>query len=163
MHALLDLEPGSRIELPHGTSVAVSHAIGTELDGTPLRCPTPWPVVAGRQAVDLSVVRSGGAGCAAKVYADPAPAGPVGATTPDGASIMFSWTREHVPAVGVWIDAGGWPAGSGATQVAIEPTTSGHDDLDSAVASGRALLLRAGERIRWDVAIDVRGAASSRP
>ncbi len=161
MHALLELEPGSRFELPQGTSVTLSQEIGTGLEAAPLRRPTPWPVVVGSPAVDLSVVQAGGAGFATKLYADPAPPGPVGATTPDGASIMFSWTREHVPAVGLWIDAGGWPAGSGATQVAIEPTTSGHDDLDTAMASGRALLLRAGERICWDVTIEVRGTPAA--
>jgi hypothetical protein len=105
--------------------------------------------------VDLSVMQAGGAGYAAKLYADPAPPDRVGAATPDGASILFSWTRDRVPAVGVWIDAGGWPAGSGATQVAIEPTTSGHDDLDSAIASGRAMRLGSGERVCWEVTIEV--------
>lgn len=158
MHALLDLEAGSRIELPRGASVALSQAIGSGLEGAPLRRPVPWPVVVGRDGLDLSVVRAGDAGIAAKLYADPAPPGQVGATTPDGASILFDWARERVPAVGLWIDSGGWPAGAGATQVAIEPTTSGHDDLDAATAAGRAMVLRSGERVCWDVTIEVRGA-----
>jgi len=158
MHALLDVEPGSRIELPPGTALCMTQGIGMELDSLRRGATVTWPVARGSADVDLSVIRDASVGLAAKLYADPAPPGPISVRTPDGARLAFQWSRDVAPAVGVWIDNGGWPTGAGLSQLAIEPTTSGHDDLQAAIRDRRARVLEAGERLTWEVSIAVEAA-----
>jgi hypothetical protein len=73
----------------------------------------------------------------------------------DGAEIRFDWDRKFAPALGVWLDYGGWPAGAGRHQVALEPTTSAHDDLEAASRDGSQVWLRAGEVVRWHVTMEL--------
>lgn len=153
MHALLELEPGALIELSR-TELAMPFATGLGVTATDS---VRWPAVRGTDGdVDLSRVRAADAHFAAKLYADPAPAGPVRAVAPDGASIAFTWTRGIAPALGLWLDYGGWPdPNAGSRQVAIEPMTSGHDHLASALAAGRARWVRARETVAWEVQLEV--------
>ena len=65
--------------------------------------------------------------------------------------LRFDWNGTEVPALGLWLDYGGWPNEHPVYQVAIEPTTGAADDLAEAEALGQARLLIPGETQRWTV------------
>ncbi len=65
--------------------------------------------------------------------------------------LRFDWDGSDIPALGLWLDYGGWPEESPLRQVAIEPTTGAADDLAGAEATGQARLLNPGETHRWSV------------
>ena len=143
-HPVFRLEPGCRIELP-----GVSEVVRTSQSGIDLPARSGWPVAAptGGSPIDLSRVHTG-LGWSAKLYAEALE--PVSAVTPDGARLEIDWERGFAPVMGIWLSYGGWPPGGPACeQVALEPTTSAHDDLTSAQADGQARLLEAGARLAW--------------
>ncbi len=143
-HPVFRFEPGCRLELP-----GVTEAVRTSQAGIDLPARVGWPlaVPSGGAPLDLSRVHTG-LGWSAKLYAQ-APA-PVSAVAPDGARLEIDWERGFAPVLGIWLSYGGWPAqGPPCEQVALEPTTSAHDDLASAQADGQARLLAAGARLTW--------------
>ncbi len=143
-HPVFRLEPGCRLELP-----GVDEVVRTSQSGIDLPARAGWPVAtpAGGVPVDLAQVQTG-LGWSAKLYAD-APA-PVTAAAPDGARLEIDWDRDFAPVLGIWLSYGGWPLGGPpCEQVALEPTTSAHDDLASAQADGQARLLEAGAQLTW--------------
>jgi hypothetical protein len=148
-HPVFRLEPGTRLELP-----GVSEVVRTSQAGIGLPSRPSWPSAApvGAAAIDLSLVHSG-LGWSVKLYAE-APPGPVHAIAPDDARLTIDWDRGFAPALGVWLSYGGWPAdGPPCEQVALEPTTSAHDDLASAQADGQARLLAPHARLAWWVSL----------
>jgi UDPglucose--hexose-1-phosphate uridylyltransferase len=161
MHALLDLEPGARIEMGTATPFVVSSALGCGSESVRMAEVHQWPLLEwGEGRRDLSIADAPGAGWAAKVYADPGPT-TMRAINPDGSSISFHQPGSPEPAFGLWLDYGGWPAPMGVRQVAIEPATSGHDDLGGAMRDGRALTLAPGASANWEVQVEVRARSSS--
>jgi hypothetical protein len=144
-HPVFDLEPDTLLELPGVTEVVRTSQAGIDL---PPR--TSWPLAAPRAGgtLDLSRVHSG-LGWSAKLYAE-APPGPVHAVTPAGARLTIDWDRAFAPALGIWLSYGGWPPGGPPVeQVALEPTTSGHDDLAAAQAAGQHRVLPPRGRLAW--------------
>ena len=111
------------------------------------------------RTTDLSRIGGVEAGTALKAYARAASLdGPAIAIQPDGAGLAIEWDRQAAPFLGVWIDAGGWPAGTGRHQVALEPTTAPHDDLASAVAAGSAAWARVDRDVTWWTTLRLVGA-----
>lgn len=163
MHPLLALEPGTRIELPGIERLRVSHATGLHLATT--GGGVDWPIArrADGSTVDLSLVPPVGAGLALKLAGDAPPAGPVRARQPDGSSLAIGWDRAFAPSLGLWLDAGGWPAGEGRHQVALEPATAPTDDLSDAIRDRRSIRLGGRERREWWVRLLLDGPAGSRP
>ena len=159
MHPLLALEPGARLVLGGVHRVAITNATGFDLgsvDGT-----VDWPLARLRdgRTTDLSRIAGVEAGTALKAYARAASLdGPAIAIQPDGAGLAIEWDRQAAPFLGVWIDAGGWPAGTGRHQVALEPTTAPHDDLASAVAAGSAAWARVDHDVTWWTTLRLVGA-----
>jgi hypothetical protein len=137
MHALLALEPGATLvvepALPGRWPVALDGAGGASVD-------TVLPI-------DASV--------SAKLYLPAGDLTRVAARGVDGAEIRLDWDREFAPVLGVWLDYGGWPAGAGRHQVALEPTTAAHDDLAAATRDGSQVWLPAGEIVRWQVTMEL--------
>jgi hypothetical protein len=156
MHPLLALEPGSRVELSGldriGLRSSTEIEFATDEAGT-----VGWPIATATDGtkIDLALVHDAGAGFAVKLATNVAPAGAIGVRTPDGAAIHVDWKRAVAPAVGIWLDHGGWPEGAALRQVAIEPATSGDEDLVSAVMAGRARLVPVGGNIRWWARLEV--------
>lgn len=143
-HPVFGLEPGTRIELP-----GVGRVVRTSQLGIDLAEQTAWPVssAAGGRSIDLSRVHTG-LGWAAKLYAHASE--PVTAVAPDGVRLSIDWDRGFAPVLGIWLAYGGWPQdGPACEQVALEPTTSAHDDLEAARAAGRAQVLGPGEQAAW--------------
>jgi hypothetical protein len=150
MHPLLALEPGATLVIAGLQRVTVTAATGVDLVASGQAA--GWPVAELRSggSVDLSRIPDAEAGVALKAYATTdAIQGPVIAVQPDGAGLAFDWDRRVAPVLGIWIDAGGWPAGEGRQQVALEPTTAPFDDLAGAFAADRATWARAGRDVRW--------------
>jgi hypothetical protein len=149
-HPVFRLEPDSRIELPGVSRVVRTSQAGIDL---PVACAWPLATLGDGTSVDLSHVHTR-LGWSAKLYAE-APPAPVSAVAPDGARLAIDWDRAFAPALGIWLAYGGWPAGGPPVeQVALEPTTSGHDDLRAAQGDGRARVLEPGARIGWWVSME---------
>lgn len=153
MHALLALEPGSRIVIEPGGEARVTHQEGFRF--APGLATMAWP--GGAPALD--VVRGIGARRAAKLYLDAGSLTRVAALATDGSELRFAWDRAFAPTLGVWLDYGGWPPGESRHQVAIEPTTSADDDLASAIAAGRARIVEPGTPLRWNVRLELATAS----
>ncbi|HET9520709.1 MAG TPA: hypothetical protein VFO73_06680 [Candidatus Limnocylindrales bacterium] len=146
MHALIALEPGSNIIVEPAARARLTHHAGLGLASDTQSL--DWP------GSSLDVVRGIEAGQAAKLYVAAAPLTTVAARTVDGAELRFSWDRAVAPALGIWLSYGGWPVeGRPRHQVALEPTTSPDDDLASAIAAGRAMVVAPGSPRRWTVRI----------
>ena len=153
MHALLALEPGSRIVVEPGGEARVTHH-----EGFPFAPGLEtWRGPAARQP--LIVVRGVGARYAAKLYLDARSLTRVAARATDGSELRFAWDLAFAPTLGIWLDYGGWPPGESRHQVAIEPTTSADDDLASAIAAGRARILEPGTPLRWKVRLELATAS----
>jgi hypothetical protein len=69
---------------------------------------------------------------------------------PEG-GLQFEWDGTAVPAIGLWLDYGGWPEEGPLHQVAIEPTSAAADDLARALALGQARWLAPRETHDWSV------------
>ena len=136
-HLLLASRPGERI-LAEG-------AWGwTDGDGA-----VSWPIEDGR---DLSLVEGPEAGFARKLYArvpDEARAALFG----EEGGIALEWSGAEAPALGLWIDWGGWPEGAPVHQLALEPATAPADDLATARKRNAARVLDPGAIADWRVAI----------
>lgn len=144
-HPVFSLEPGTRLELSGVTEVVRTSQAGIDL---PLRSSWPLAQTVAGERLDLSVVHSG-LGWSAKLYAE-SPSGPVHAVAPDAARLAIDWDRAFAPALGIWLSYGGWPPGGPPVeQVALEPTTSAHDDLAAAQADGQHRILPPRGRQAW--------------
>jgi hypothetical protein len=143
-HPVLRLEPGSYLDLPEVEHTRRSWQHGIEL---PEEVSWPKATTTDGAEIDLACVKSG-AGWAAVLYADPREG--ARAVAPDGARLDFEWDRAFAPVLRVWLSYGGWPPeGQPAEQVALEPCTSMHDDLEGAVAEGQERVLPPGGELRW--------------
>jgi hypothetical protein len=157
MHPLLALDVGARLVLVGVDAVTVTGSTG--LDLTLRGGSVGWPVaeLGDGVTIDLAAIRGVEAGTSLKVYAE-APPSPAIAYQPDGAGLAIDWDRQVAPALGVWIDAGGWPPGEGRHQVALEPTTAPCDDLATAVDAGLAAWVRPGRDVQWWTTIELVGS-----
>lgn len=176
MHPLLALEPGARVEVEGLVSVRVVYAVGLPL--APVAGRADWPETPGTDGrpVALDVVRGPSAGTALKafggweLYGGWENAGGEGlpgvaaVAQPDGSRLELTWYAPIAPNLGIWMDDGGWPPPPEAprAQHALEPTTSPDDDLASAIAANRALVLAPAERVAWSAAFRVRAPGEPR-
>ena len=143
-HPVIRPEPGSYIDLPEVHAVRCSWRNGIELPDDPT-----WPRVTlpDGSEHDLACVRSS-QGWAAVFYADAREGARV--VAPDGARLDFEWDRDFAPALRVWVSSGGWPPDDEPSeQIALEPCTSMHDDLEGAMAAGDERVLPPGGELRW--------------
>ncbi len=176
MHPLLALEPDGRLEVEGLVSVRVTRAAGLPIAPVPGRA--DWPETPGTDGrpVALDVVRGATAGSAVKAYGgwelygswesatgEGLP-GVAAAAQPDGSRLELTWYAPIAPNLGIWLDDGGWPAAPDEPRVqhALEPTTSPDDDLASAIASDRALVLAPAERVAWSATLRVRAPGEPR-
>jgi len=150
MHPLFALDPGSRIHVPNGGRMRLSHGSGLGLEAG---SDVVWPAspAADGRFVGLDIVRGIEAGQAAKLYAGPLASGRAAIEAPDGSWLGLEWDLGFAPYLGLWLDYGGWPAAPKLPlhQVALEPTTAPADDLPGALSEGQAITLHPGERVAW--------------
>ena len=132
------------------SAARLTHHVGLGLQAT--TDSVRWPDGA---PVGLDAVESVDATRAVKLYLDARPLTRVAAAATDGAELRFEWDRSFAPALGVWLDYGGWPAGERRHQLALEPTTSPDDDLASAMAAGRAQIVEPAQSRSWTVSLEL--------
>ena len=147
-HPVIRAEPGSTVDLPEVHTVLRSWQNGIDLPPTPT-----WPraVSVDGEERDLACVRRR-EGWAAVLYAEPREGARV--VAPDGARLDFEWDQVFAPALRVWLSYGGWPPEQEPSeQIALEPCTSMHDDLASAMADGQERILPPGGELRWWVSL----------
>jgi hypothetical protein len=157
LHLLYELENRTEDALPWMWS---QHALLAALPGERIRLDGVQEMTVGGEAVrwpehgrrDLSVVGGPSEGVATKLYARAAGAVRV-SVEGDAGGIAFAWDGSQVPALGLWLDWGGWPEDSPVHQLAIEPTTAPADDLAGAEALGASRRLASGEVAAWRVTI----------
>jgi len=176
MHPLLALEPGARIEVGGLVSVRVAHAAGLPLAPVPGRA--DWPETPGTDGrpLQLDVVGDPAAGTALKAFGgwelygswDSAGGeglpGVAAVAQPDGSRLELTWYAPIAPNLGIWLDDGGWPPLPEAPRVqhALEPTTSPDEDLASAIAADRALVLAPAVRVAGSATRRVRAPGEPR-
>ena len=148
-HCLLAVSTSDRIQLDGIANPVVADGV---LKRSMLRRqPFDWPKVPD-SGIDLAKVMDSNAELALKIHAS-AKDRPC-ATVHDGRSaISFSWSGLEVPAVGLWLNYGGWQEGCPVHHIAIEPTTAPSDSLTSAEANGGARILEPGQTHTWHIAI----------
>ncbi len=150
-HPLLNIQPGSVLELPGVRRVRVDAAHGRPdvRHGDTL----DWPrEITGAQD-GLVFGDAAGAPWAMKLFADIGPTGRAIVTDPRrGERLEFRMDPVLVPQIGVWINCGGWaPAGlTPYYNLALEPCIGAPDRLDQAVYEWRtAQLLEPDEERLW--------------
>lgn len=141
-HCVLSLGPEDRITL---SGQGRARAAGSTFD---------WPL---RHDRDLSRVGLPDEGFALKAYAG-TPGSASAEVMGPGGGLRFDWSGPEVPALGVWLDYGGWPPEAPVHQVALEPTTGEADDLVAAEAIGQARWLEPGATHRWTVQVSLADA-----
>jgi len=122
-HPLFNVQPGMKIVLPEGTSVRRS-------DGEV----QAWPLVRDRegQEVDLSVVPPPTAKRADKLFTAKLPERWAALYDPATGEFL-ALTFPDSPALGLWLNEGGWPPGEKAHyNVALEPTNAGAEEINMA-------------------------------
>ncbi len=139
-HCLIAPEAGERLQLKGFADFSIG---GRVLE---------WPRHGER---DLSVCGGPSENFAAKIYSRALPGQVVAALDGPRGGIAFCWDGAELPAMGLWLNWGGWPLppGSAVYQLAIEPTTAAADSLDAAVESGAAWQLALGNSASWSVEI----------
>ena len=158
-HPLINVQPGSILELPGVSQVRVDVAHGRpDLDADDF---VSWPGGVGGSggsggtAGRFHFPEMNGTGWAAKLFADSA--GSAAVTDPvRGERLEFSAPPGEVPQIGVWINAGGWAPGAGEPyyNLALEPCIGAPDRLDRAAdAWGLAHTLREGEERNWTLEV----------
>ncbi|MGH7509822.1 MAG: hypothetical protein ACREMZ_10160 [Gemmatimonadales bacterium] len=163
-HPLLNVQPGSVLELPGVTRVKIAAVHGRQdlAQGRPRSGQAlsenevvSWPDAIGGDSGRFTFPVDGG--WAVKAFGDLGPEGRMVLTDPRrGERLEFVVRREEVPQVGVWINCRGWaPAGRVPYyNLALEPCIGAPDRLDQAVDEWRtAQTLHPGEEREWSVEV----------
>lgn len=145
-HPLLDLAPGSRLELPDDAVLRIAGALGDAPDGGTIRA---------RDLNTLLARESGG--WALKLFSAPGALSEVGFRPPDGTGIRMSWDPVLLPVLGMWVNHGGWTGTGGASyrNIGIEPGNASCDALSDAVDADTAGRLAPGEVRRWEIRVEL--------
>ncbi|HET7600060.1 MAG TPA: hypothetical protein VFK09_07190 [Gemmatimonadales bacterium] len=152
-HPLLNVQPGSVLELPGVRQVRVYTVHGRH-DLRPGDDVT-WPDALGGEGGAFRFPERGG--WALKLFADLGPEGRMALTDPrQGERLELVVDPREVPQVGVWVNVNGWaPAGLDPYyNLGLEPCIGAPDRLDQAVLEWRmARTLAPGEERSWSVEV----------
>jgi hypothetical protein len=163
-HPLLRVAAGDRIVLPDGIrEVAVEYSAGGHFArGTSI----PWPIATSPSGIttDLSRVTKRDAKTAHKLFARLGGSGWGALYRREfGQGLVVRFDPNALPFLGMWICSGAWPSFGEARQytVALEPTTSDGDSLESAMRNGTSRTLNAREHSYWRLEFQLIGASES--
>jgi hypothetical protein len=163
-HPLLRVAAGDRIVLPDGIEeVAVEYSAGGLFArGTSI----PWPVATSLSGIttDLSRASERDGKTAHKLFARLGRSGWGALYRREfGQGLVVRFDPNTLPFLGLWICAGTWPSTGVAKQytVAIEPTTSDSDSLETAVRNGTSRTLNGREQFSWRLDLQLMGASES--
>jgi galactose mutarotase-like enzyme len=157
-HPLLNVQPGTTLELPGVTQARVDSAHGRP--GLSHGDVVGWPAAISGESGRFTVPHRS-AGWAVKLFADIGPSGRAILIDPrEGERLEFRIDPATVPQIGLWINCGGW-APDGRTpyfNLAVEPCIGAPDRLDQAVEEWHAAqLLSAGEERTWSLEVALPG------
>jgi len=156
-HPLLNVQPGSILELPGVTQVKVAAAHSSPTPGASLRVDeiVSWPEAVGGKDGRFTFPPNGR--WAAKLFGDLGPEGRMVLVDPrKGERLEMEVRPEEVPQVGMWINCEGWapPGRTPYYNLALEPCIGAPDRLDLAVRDWHtAQMLHPGEERRWSVRV----------
>lgn len=153
-HPLLNVQPGSTLELPGVTQARVDASHGRpDLDVDDV---VSWPGAVGGQAARFEFPDHG-AGWALKLFADIGSTGRAVLTDPlKGEQLEFRVLPGDIPQVGLWINCDGWapPGKEPYFNLGLEPCIGAPDRLERAVESwGLAQTLAPGEVRSWGLEV----------
>jgi galactose mutarotase-like enzyme len=152
-HPLLNVQPGSVLEVPGLSQVKVAAVHGR--DDLDVDDVVSWPGAIGGEANRFTFPAEGA--WAVKLFGDLGPEGRMVLTDPrKGEQLEFRVRREEIPQVGIWINCRGWaPRGRKPYyNLALEPCIGAPDRLDIAVREWHtAQLLRPGEEREWSLEV----------
>jgi galactose mutarotase-like enzyme len=151
-HPLLNVQPGSLLELPTLRQVRLNQVHGrSDLTRNDI---VSWPVGIGGEAERFRFPEDGG--WALKCFGDVGESGQMTLTDPrQGERLTIRVSPAAVPQVGLWINCRGW-APSGRTpdyNLGLEPCIGAPDSLADATEEGLAQTLAPGEERAWDVEV----------
>ena len=153
-HPLVNVQPGSTLELPGVAQVKVDAVHGRrDFDVDDI---VPWPISDGTGAGGRFTFPDRSAGWAAKLFGDIGPSGRAVLTDPRrGERLEMRVDRSAVPQIGVWINCSGWaPAGrTPYYNLALEPCIGAPDRLDRAAEWELAQTLAPGEERQWGIEV----------
>jgi galactose mutarotase-like enzyme len=152
-HPLLNVQPGSVLELPGVTQVKIAAVHGR--DDLTENDVVSWPGAIGGDAERFTFPPDGG--WAVKLFGDLAGEGRMILTDPRRSErLELSVQPDRVPQVGVWINCKGWapPGPTPYYNLALEPCIGAPDRLDIAVRDWHtAQTLQPGEERNWSVTV----------
>jgi galactose mutarotase-like enzyme len=154
-HPLLNVQPGSVLELPGVTQVKVAAVHGR--DDLSENDVVSWPGAIGGDSERFTFPTDGS--WAVKLFGDLAGEGRMILTDPRrGERLEMVVRPDHVPQVGVWINCRGWapPGRTPYYNLALEPCIGAPDRLDIAVQEWHtAQTLHPGEERSWSVDVQL--------
>jgi galactose mutarotase-like enzyme len=152
-HPLLNVQPGSGLEVPGLSQVKVAAVHGR--DDLDVDDVVSWPGAIGGEANRFTFPAEGA--WAVKLFGDLGPDGRMVLTDPrKGEQLEFRVRREEVAQVGIWINCRGWapPGRKPYYNLALEPCIGAPDRLDVAVREWHtAQVLRPGEEREWSLEV----------
>lgn len=152
-HPLLNVQPGSLLELPTVRQVRLDAVHGrSDLTRNDI---VTWPAAIGSEAERFRFPGDGG--WAVKCFGDVGESGRMTLTDPRrGERLTIQVSATAVPQVGLWINCGGWAPGGRRPyyNLALEPCIGAPDRLADAVDEwGLAQQLVPGEERAWEVEV----------
>jgi galactose mutarotase-like enzyme len=152
-HPLLNVQPGSVLELPGVTQVKVAAVHGR--DDLSENDVVSWPGAIGGDSDRFAFPAAGG--WAVKLFGDLAGEGRMILTDPRRSERLEMLVQaDQVPQVGVWINCRGWapPGRTPYYNLALEPCIGAPDRLDIALSEWQtAQVLHPGEEREWSVSV----------
>ena len=152
-HPLLNVQPGSVLELPGLTQVKIAAVHGR--DDLNENDVVSWPGAIGGNAERFTFPSDGG--WAVKLFGDLGGEGRMILTDPRrGERLEMRVQPDLVPQVGVWINCRGWapPGRTPYYNLALEPCIGAPDRLDTAVRDWHtAQTLPPGEERSWSISV----------
>ncbi len=152
-HPLLNVQPGTTLDLPTMRQVRVDAALGVpSLASGDI---VSWPDALGGASGTFTF--ADGDGWAVKVFGDVGASGRMTVTDPHrGERLEMVVQPGEVPQVGLWINQRGWsaPGKKPYYNLGLEPAIGAPDSLEHAVRDwGTAQTLAAGAERRWSVEV----------
>jgi galactose mutarotase-like enzyme len=154
-HPLFVIDPGDRILLPPDVdSLSLDYSRGNRLG--PRGAMIPWPSSPAEPYLHLAKPQD--AGTADMLYTTRLREGRCAVYRAAHRQVLLvSFDTSVLPFLGIWLCYGGWPGGAGVQQyaVALEPTTSPHNNLANAQRERGAVLLEPDAISSWEISFQI--------